>query len=385
VAGLRAVAGRAGFRAATTLGRMDPVAFRAQFPVFERTAYLNAGSCGPIPGVALRAAADVALRAAEEGRVFAYFGSMLEALDAVRAAYAAPMGAAPADVAVTTCTSEGLAAMIGALRLQPGDEVLTAPDEHPGLLGPLAAARRHLGVEVRTAPLEQIAEAVDPGRTKLVACSHVNWTTGSLAPAALAEVGREIPVLLDGAQGSGALAFDVAELGCFAYAAAGQKWMCGPVGTGMLWVDPAWHERLAGLRPGYVNLAVPNDGLDADTWPDARAYDAPAISWEVLAAASAAAGVLADAGWDAVFARAQELCDRLVAGLAAAGREVAPRGPSTLVSWTDPDPAAFVERAAAAGVIVRPLPGTPYVRASVGAWNDEGDLERLLDLVSASR
>ena len=27
---------------------------------------------------------------------------------------------------------------------------------------------------------------------------------------------------------------------------------------------------------------------------------------------------------------------------------------------------------------MRNLPGTPYVRASVGAWNDEGDLERLL-------
>lgn len=361
---------------------MDAVAFREQFPVFERTAYLNAGSCGPLPGAALRAGADVALRAAEEGRVFAYFGAMIEALGTLRTAYAGAMRAAPSDVAVTTCTSEGLAAMIAALRLQPGDEVLTAPDEHPGLLGPLAAARRHLGVEVRTAPLAQLAEAVEPGRTKLVACSHVNWTTGAFAPAALAQVGREVPVLLDGAQGTGAVGFDVTTLGCFAYAAAGQKWMCGPVGTGMLWIDPAWHERLAGTTPGYLNLAVPNDGLDAEAWPDARAYDAPALSWEVLAAATASADLLAGAGWEDVFARAQELSGRLVDGLRQLGREVAERDATTLVSWTDADPAAFVERAAAAGVIVRPLPGTPYVRASVGAWNDESDLERLLDLVA---
>ncbi|WP_354701961.1 Cysteine desulfurase SufS [Paraconexibacter sp. AEG42_29] len=360
---------------------MDPAAFRQQFPVFEQTAYLNAGSCGPLPGAALRGAADVALQAAEEGRVLDYFLATVTAVDRLRAAYAAPMGAAAADVAVTTCTSEGLAAMIAALRLQPGDEVLTAPDEHPGLLGPLAAARRHLGVVVRTAPLAGIAEAVDPGTTKLVACSHVNWTTGALAPAALAEVGREVPVLLDGAQGTGALRFDVASLGCFAYAAAGQKWMCGPVGTGMLWVDPAWHERLVGLTPGYTNLAVPNDGLDADTWPDARAFDAPAISFEVAAAAAAAADVLDAFGWDAVFERAQELTAELVAGLTAAGCEVAPRDATTLVSWVAPDPAAFVARAAAAGVVVRPLPGTPYVRASVGAWNDASDLGRLLELV----
>jgi selenocysteine lyase/cysteine desulfurase len=360
---------------------MDPIAFRDQFPVFERTAYLNAGSCGPLPAAALRAAADVALRAAEDGRALAYFEAMAGAGDALRSAYAQPIGARPQDVAVTTCTSEGLTRMISALGLRAGDEVLTAPDEHPGLLGPLAAARRHLGITIRTAPLAGIAEAVDVGRTKLVACSHVNWTTGALAPPELREVGREVPVLLDGAQGAGALAFDVGALGCFAYAAAGQKWMCGPVGTGMLWVDPAWRERLADITPTYVNLSVPAAGLDAEPHPDARAFDAPALSLEILASGAAAAGVLSDAGWDAVFTRAQTLSGQLVAALTAAGREVAPRGPSTLVSWTDPDPAGVVARASAAGVTIRPLPGTPYVRASVGAWNDNGDLERLLAVV----
>ncbi len=46
--------------------------------------------------------------------------------------------------------------------------------------------------------------------------------------------------------------------------------------------------------------------------------------------------------------------------------------------------AAYIASSAArarlidAGVIVRDLPGTPYVRASVGAWNDSSDIERLL-------
>ncbi|MCW2959131.1 MAG: aminotransferase class V-fold PLP-dependent enzyme [Solirubrobacterales bacterium] len=357
---------------------MDAAALREQFPVFERVAYLNAGSCGPLPGAALRAAADVALRAAEEGRGLPYFMATAAAADTLRGAYAQAIGAEAADVAVTTATSDGITRALGALGLKAGDEVLTAPDEHPGLLGPLGAMRRHAGIVVRTAPLEQIAEAVDPRTTKLVACSHVNWTTGALAPPALSDVGREIPVLLDGAQGAGALAFDVTSLGCFAYAAAGQKWMCGPVGSGMLWVDPAWRERLADLAPTYVNLAVPAEGLDAVPHADGRAFDAAALSWELMASAAASAQVLADAGWDAVFARAQALCDQLVAALGDAGRDVASRGPSTLVSWTDPDPMAAVARATAAGVTIRPLPGTPYVRASVGAWNDEDDLERLL-------
>src|SRR6185437_9638958 len=109
-------------------------------------------------------------------------------------------------------------------------------------------------IEVRTAPLEALAEAVDPARTKLVACSHVSWVTGRLAPAALAEVGREIPVLLDGAQGVGAVPVDLEALGCAFYAGAGQKWLCGPVGTGMLWVAPAWRDRLPALGATYLNL-----------------------------------------------------------------------------------------------------------------------------------
>jgi L-cysteine/cystine lyase len=48
------------------------------------------------------------------------------------------------------------------------------------------------------------------------------------------------------------------------------------------------------------------------------------------------------------------------------------------VSFEDDDPEATRDRLAEVGVTVRNLPGTPYVRASVGAWNDESDLERLL-------
>jgi L-cysteine/cystine lyase len=51
------------------------------------------------------------------------------------------------------------------------------------------------------------------------------------------------------------------------------------------------------------------------------------------------------------------------------------------VSFTVTDPAAAKARCAEAGIIVRDLPGTPYLRASVGAWNDEGDLDRLLGAV----
>lgn len=356
---------------------MDHAEFRAQFPVCGRVAYLNAGTCGPLP----RAAADALLRATEEsladGRATAYYEALLETREELRAAYARVLGAPdPTEVSVTTSTTEGIVRVLLGLDLRPGDEVLIADAEHPGLLGPLAAARDRLRLSVREVPLSEIADAVGE-RTRLVACSHVGWIGGELAPASTG-LPPEVPVLLDGAQGAGAVPVDLEALGCAFYAGSGQKWLCGPVGTGMLWVAPAWRERLAATGPGYLNLEAPSAGLGAAPAPDGRAYDTLAPSLETMRAGLAALDALAAFGWRQIHARARELAAGLAAGLADAGREVLPRDHTTLVSWRSADAPAEAARLREHGVVVRDFPGLPIVRASVGAWNDQSDLERLL-------
>jgi L-cysteine/cystine lyase len=353
---------------------MDPAALRASFPVLAHRAYLNAGTCGPLPAAAVRAATEALELGVTEGRTGRYFEGLPELRARLRSGYAQLLGAAPEDVALTTSTSEGIVRVLAALALGPGDEVLTSTDEHPGLLGPLAAAREQRGITIRAVPFEQLAEAVTPA-TRLVACSHVSWVSGRLAPDL---AGVDAPVLLDGAQGIGAVPVDVGALGCAFYAGSGQKWLCGPIGTGMLWVAPAWGERLPATGPTHVNLADPNAGLDVVPHAGAARHDAPAQSPETMRAAAAALDVLAGAGWDAIHDRAAALAATLAQTLADGGLQVRPRDRTTLVSWHDPDALATKERLADAGVIIRDLPGRELLRASVGAWNDESDLERLL-------
>src|SRR5258708_17666928 len=222
-------------------------ALRAEFPVLGRLAYLNAGTDGPLPARAAQAASEELARELEQGRAQAHFARRGELADELRAAYARALGCEPADVALTTSTTGGIAKTIGGRRLARGDEIVTSDEEHPGLLGALSAARELLGVEVREAPLSELVEAIGP-RTRLVACSHVGWMSGCLAPAELAAV--DVPLLLDSAQGVGAIEVDLRALGCDAYAGAGQKWLCGPDGTGMLYVSPELRERLAVPRRG---------------------------------------------------------------------------------------------------------------------------------------
>ncbi|HMJ02110.1 MAG TPA: aminotransferase class V-fold PLP-dependent enzyme [Conexibacter sp.] len=353
----------------------EPLAsLRAQFPVLDRIAYLNAGTNGPVPRAATIAALAELEREQVDGRAGAHFARREQLATALRAGYAARIGCASIDLALTTSTTEGVARVLLALDLRAGDEVVTSDEEHPGVLGPLLAQRAR-GVAVRVAPWAEVADAVGP-RTRLVCCSHVSWRSGRFAPAALADV--EVPVLLDGAQGAGALAVDVAALGADAYAAAGQKWLCGPEGTGLLFVSEVLRERLRPPAPGYLNLADPARGLDAAVHSDARAYDTPALPAASLAHADAALDVLAAARWDALHAHAAELAATAADALREGGREVLPRDRTTLVSWHEPDAAAVVERLAVAGVVVRSLPGEDLVRASFGGWSSADDLERLL-------
>jgi selenocysteine lyase/cysteine desulfurase len=360
---------------------MDIIRLRDEFAVLRRFAYLNAGTDGPVPSGALIAARAELERQASDGRFVAHFERRRELATTLRAAYAGLLGCEPADVALTTSVTEGLSIAVAGLRLGPGDEIVTSDEEHPGLLGPLQAARDIGGASVRVVPLDGVADAVGPA-TRLVACSHVSWVTGAFAPAALAEV--DVPVLLDGAQGVGALPVDVGELGCDLYAGAGQKWLCGPDGTGMLYASPAIRERLTPTTRGYASFADPGPGLDSALHPDARRYDTPSLSAEALAFAGAALVPLAEAEWPAVHRRARTLAARLADELGERGRTVEPRGNTTLVAFSSENPADERDRLAERGVIVRDIPGRPLLRASVGAWNDEHDLERLLDALEAT-
>jgi selenocysteine lyase/cysteine desulfurase len=354
---------------------MDAAALRAEFPVLERLAFLNAGTDGPVPAAAVRAAGEALEAQLANGRHRPHFDARLAVQGELRALYAQMLGCDAANLALETSTSEGLGTVIAGMELGPGDDIVTSDTEHPGLIGPLIAARER-GAAVRAVPLRDVADAVQP-RTTLVACSHVSWVTGELAPAALAEV--DVPVVLDGAQGAGAVPVDVRALGCAAYAASGQKWLCGSDGTGMLYVDPRFADRVRVLSPSFMCFEDSHAGFDARLHADARRFDTASLSREAAAFSLTATRVLTAAGLDAVHARAADLANRLTDELTARGHTVAPRDATTLVAWQDPNPPASRERLADAGIIVRDLPGTPYLRASVGAWNDAGDLERLLD------
>ena len=344
---------------------------RAQFPVLDRYAYLQAGSVGPLA----RGTID-AMQADEESGLlngrgsYARFMQLLEAREELRADVAALVGV-PADrVALTASTTDGCNIVLAGLDLRAGDEVITTTDEHFGLLGPLHTSGAKV-VVVEPDP-ERIVAAVTP-RTRLIALSHVLWTTGAVLPVHDLRASTGLPILVDGAQSVGAMPVDASGLDF--YTVSGQKWLCGPEGTGALVVaDP---DALRCGRPSYLS----QDGYEQDG-AFVRKAGAARFDPNVTPSAHTAglrAAIAASPEW--AYERAAEMAESFRTRLADAGLDVVvPAERATLVSWRAPaeETAEIVARLAEAGVIVRDLHGRGLVRASVGWWNDESDLERLV-------
>jgi selenocysteine lyase/cysteine desulfurase len=356
---------------------------RTDLPCLKGYAYLNAGTNGPMPQAAIDAMAAEATAMCEPRIGQAAMERLLGLRARARAAAARALGAPEDEVALTSSTSQGIGLVCAGLDWSDGGEVVTTTEEHPGLLGPLDELSQRYGVVVRAVPSGDVIDAIGP-KTRMVAVSHVLWTTGLILPlpeiaAAAHDAGATL--LVDGAQSAGAIALDMHATGADFYAASGQKWLLGPQGTGALWVHPRQHDRLRPATPSYFTYA---DGHVGPLRAGAARFDPGSIDTVVLAGFAAAMEWVEGlpGGREAWLREAADNAAEARARLASVpGAEVHdPGGPTSgliALRLSEHESADAVARLAERGVLVRPIPDTPYVRVSVGAWTDESDIEAL--------
>lgn len=379
-------------------------AVRAALPATGAGIHLDAASAGPLPAevaAAMDAVSDRELATGRSGP--AREEELADRRDEARAAFAALVGGDLERIALTRSTTDGLAAGILGLDWRPGDVAVTTSLEHPALLGLLAAARERHGIAVRVVAADgpgdladAVAMALD-GRTRLVACSHVAWTSGARLPVeAIATAAHDAGalVVVDGAQAAGAIRVDPAALGADLYAFPARKWLLGPDGVGAAWVGPTALERLRPLAPGESAVArvaaVEAGGLLAPVpWPDARRFDPPGLDGPAIAGAARACGWLAMfVGLDWLVERGGRLARATAERLASVpGVSLAtPRDRmATIVSFRVDGWAAEAvaeELGARVFAILRAFPGEGLVRASVGGWASEAELDRFVGAVA---
>jgi isopenicillin-N epimerase len=164
---------------------------------------------------------------------------------------AAFLGARGEDLVFVPNVTTGLNAVLGSVRLRPGDEVAITDLAYGAIAMTADAACARAGATLRTVhieyPVREAGDVVAPivgaltGATRLVVVDHVTAQTALVLP--VAEIAAEcrargIPVLVDGAHVPGSRPLDIASLGVDWYAANLHKWAHAPRGCGILWAAP---------------------------------------------------------------------------------------------------------------------------------------------------
>ena len=370
-------------------------AIREAMPAVRAYAYLNAGTNGPLPRRAHEVLLAEARRDLEEGRILPERYPRMSAIkEETRARFVELLGCDASEVALTHNTTEGMNIALLGLSWQPGDEVVTARLEHPGGLHPLYILRQRFGVRIRMTdigsvagdPVEELRGALTP-RTRAVVLSHVSWSTGRVLPLReLAEVAHAAGALLicDAAQACGMVPSRMKDLEVDAYACSGQKWLCGPDGTGALFVRRDRMGDIAQTFATYLSFSAhDNEGYFVPAKGAARYEAVTHYPPSITALNASLEWIEREVGWKWAYARITVLgrvCYDALAGLPGVTMHT-PRGDMAgLVHFAVEgiEPPELTKRLSERGVLIRHLIEPAVNRVSTGFYNTEEDIARLV-------
>ena len=289
--------------------------------------------------------------------------------------------------------------------LRAGDRVVISVAEHHSNFVPWQMLRERTGIELALIPvtaagqldLVRLPELID-SRCRLVAVTHCSnvtgaWTDVATLVAAARKVGAK--VLLDGAQAVQHGAQDVRALGVDFYAFSGHKCF-GPGGVGVLWGRGEVLEAMppfltgggmiASVTPQASTWAAPPQRFEAGTPPIAQAVGlGAALEWMMTI------------DWQQIQARESRLCELLIEGLlripalrllgpaASAQRapiisfEISGLHPHDICQVLDAHNLALRGGHHCAQPLLAALGTEACTRASIALYNDEADIEALLE------
>ena len=361
-------------------------AYRDQFPVTGSLIYLNHAGVAPL----VKAAADAIAQLAEDALRFGslHYDQWLETYDGVRRAAARLINADAEEIAIVKNTSEGIATVAAGIEWRAGEKVVGFTEEFPANYFPWKRLESK-GIRVEWLsihdPLERIEAACRGAR--LLAVSYVQYLSGYRVDLeALGEVCHRqgCLFLVDAIQGLGAFPVDVRRARIHALASDGHKWLLGPEGCGILYIQKDLQDQIEPVEFGWTNVASYNDfgSRDMTLRPDAGRYECGTLNTIGCYGLRAALEFLLGVGIEPIARQVQALGDQIAEGVASQGYEVlGSRTPATgagIVSFRKPglDARQVVSHLKSLGIIAAPRQG--WIRASPHFYISPQDVDKLI-------
>lgn len=221
---------------------------RQAFSIDANHVNLNSGSVSPAP----RVVSDAMQRywTLTNMSPSLYVDELLyPEVELVRRRVASVIAADPETIALTRNTSESMQIAQMGLPLDRGDEIVSTTQDYPRMLTAWQQRERRDGVVLRlvkfpvppsglTDLYDRVMAAVTP-RTKVIHICHITYTTGQIFPVRrICDEARRrgIVTIVDGGHSFAHFPFTIADLGCDIYGSSLHKWLCAPVGNGVLYV-----------------------------------------------------------------------------------------------------------------------------------------------------
>lgn len=313
----------------TTLDR-----YRALYPSAEHHLFLNHAAVAP-------ANTRVTAAMAEWADDLLHHAGLNEdtwvaRMERTRALCARLLGCATTEIALIRNTGHGLSLVAAGLAWKPGDAIAVATGiEYPSNVFAWTQLRER-GVSIQDIPASvdggvtrEALERVITASTRLVAVSAVQFASGHRTD--LESIGalcaeRGILFCVDGIQAVGAAPIDVKKARIHFLAASGHKWMLGPPGAGLLFVDASVVERVKPVLLGWGSAVNPYsfESQFPALHPDARKFEEGNAAYGAVYGFCAALEMLEEVGMGAVSARIQEHLAHLEKGLVELGFDVGP-------------------------------------------------------------
>jgi isopenicillin-N epimerase len=293
-----------------------------------------------------------------------------------RATLASFVGARGDDVAFVPNATSGLNAVIRSLRLEPGDEIVTTAHEY----GAITRTWEFTGATLVVCDPDDVIARIGR-RTRAVSLSHITSPTARVLPAAeICAAARAAGALaiVDGAHAPGHVPLDLEALGADIYAGNCHKWLCAPKGAGFLWAPPE--------HQGWIEPLVVSWGWREDApFPERHGWAGTRDPSAFLAVPKA---IEVHATFDAERQRA--VADHAERRLGELGIRLLPGEPAPFMRAFEipevDDPGDLWSRLYAEHRVEVPVyewEGIDVLRVSVGPYNDEDDIERLVTALRA--